>query len=141
MTTNGNPKTLANFINCLSRLEHNTYLLYQEIADKIEVPLVKSFLLQIALDSQKHSISLKGIAESIAKPEGNLKDCQKNTGGTWRMVDVILKGVKGKTRIVSGDFMKLAERLSVLDSVMGEEYYMFVQLKTLEFMIKEINQI
>jgi len=141
MTAIGNPKTLANFINCLSLLERNTYLLYQEIADKIEVPLVKSFLLQIALDSQKHSISLKGIAESIANPEGNLKDCQKNTGETWRMVDVILKDVKGKTRIVSGNFTKLAERLSVLESVMGEEYYMFVQLKTLEFMIKEINQI
>lgn len=141
MTTNNNPKTLANFINCLSLLEHNTYLLYQEIADKVEVPLVRSFLLQIAIDSRKHSEALKGIAESITKPEGNLKDCQKNIGETWRIVDVVLKDIKGKAKITSADLAKLAEKLSVLESVMGEEYYIFVQLKTLEFMIKEINKI
>ncbi|MCW4054870.1 MAG: hypothetical protein NWE84_08160 [Candidatus Bathyarchaeota archaeon] len=141
MTTNNNPKTLANFINCLSLLEHNTYFLYQEIANKVEVPLVRSFLLQIAIDSRKHSEALKGIAESITKPEGNLKDRQKNIGETWRIVDVILKDIKGKAKITSGDFAKLAEKLSVLESVMGEEYYIFVQLKTLEFMIKEIDKI
>jgi len=141
MTTNDNPKTFASFINCLSLLEHNTYLLYKDIADKVEVPLVRSFLLQIAIDSQKHSIALKGVAESIAKPEGNLKDCEKKIGETWHIVDTILKEVKAKTKIPSGDFPKLAERLTVLESVLGEEYYMFVQLKTLELMMKEINQI
>jgi rubrerythrin len=141
MTTDNNPKTLASFINCLSLLENNTYLLYENIADKIAVPLIKSFLLQIATDSKKHSIVLKGVAESIAKPEGNLKDCEKKIGETWRIVNIILKDVKGKTKIPSDDFPKLTEKLTVLESVMGEEYYMFVQLKTLEFMMKEINQI
>jgi rubrerythrin len=141
MTTNNDPKTLSSFINCLSLLENNTYLLYENIADKVEVPLIKSFLLQIATDSKKHSIALKGVAESIAKPEGNLKDCEKKIGETWRIVNIILKDVKGKTKIPLGDFPKLTEKLTVLESVMGEEYYMFVQLKTLEFMMKEINQI
>jgi hypothetical protein len=48
--------------------------------------------------------------------------------------------VKNKTKIPSGDFPKLAEKLTVLESVLGEEYCMFVQLKTLELMMKEINQ-
>jgi hypothetical protein len=87
MKTNNDPKTLASFINCLSLLENNTYLLYKDIADKVEVPLVRSFLLQIAIDSQKHSVALKGVAESITKPEGNLKDCEKKIGETWRIVN------------------------------------------------------
>jgi nanoRNase/pAp phosphatase (c-di-AMP/oligoRNAs hydrolase) len=36
---------------------------------------------------------------------------------------------------------QLAEKLEILESEMGEEYYQFVQLKTLKFMVKEINQI
>jgi rubrerythrin len=141
MTVNSDPKTLANFINCLSLLESNTYLLYKELADKVEAPLVQSFLLQIAIDSKKHSIALKGVAESIAKPDGKVKDCAKKIGESWRIVETLLKAVKGKKKIPSGDFQKLAEKLTVLESILGEEYYMFVQLKTLELMMKEINQL
>jgi rubrerythrin len=116
-------------------------LLYKDLAGKVEAPLVRSFLLQIAIDSQKHSIALKGVAESIAKPDGNSKDCQKKIGESWRIVETLLEDLKGKKKIPSGDFPKLAEKLAVLESVLGEEYYMFVQLKTLELMMKEINQI
>ena len=141
MTANDDPKTLAGLINCLSLLESNTYLLYKDLADKVEAPLVQSFLLQIAIDSQKHSIALRGVAQSIAKPDDNIKHCEKKTGEAWRIVETLLKDVKRKKKIPSGDFPKLAEKLTVLESVLGEEYYMFVQLKTLELMMKEINQI
>jgi rubrerythrin len=141
MKVGNDAKTLANLINCLSLLERNTYLLYNELADKVEAPLVSSFLMQIAIDSQKHSIALKGVADSVAKPDGNLKDCEKKIGDTWRIVEKLLKEVKGKKKIPSGDFPKLVEKLVVLESVLGEEYYMFVQLKTLELMMKEINQL
>jgi rubrerythrin len=141
MTKNNNPKTLANFINCLSLLENNTFLLYKNIADKVEEPLVRSFLLQIATDSKKHSITLKGVAESIAKPEGKLRDCEESISETWRIVDTLLREVKEKTKIPADDFPKLTEKLTVLESIMGEEYYMYVQLKTLELMVKQINQI
>ncbi len=141
MKVGSDAKTLANLINCLSLLERNTYLLYKELAEKVEAPLVSSFLLQIAIDSQKHSIALKGVADSVAKPDGNLKDCEKKIGNTWRIVEKLLKEVKGKKKIPSGDFPKLVEKLVVLESVLGEEYYMFVQLKTLELMMKEINQL
>ena len=141
MTVDSDPKTLASFINCLSLLETNTHLLYKELAEKVEAPLVQSFLLQIAIDSQKHSIALKGVADSIAKPDGNLKDCEKKIGESWRILETLLKDVKGRKKIPSGDFPKLAEKLAVLESVLGEEYYLFVQLKTLELMMKEINQL
>ena len=141
MTTNDNPKTLAGFINCLSLLEHNTYLLYKDLVDKVEAPLVNSLLLQIAIDSQKHSILLKGVADSIAKSDVSLKDCEKKIGESWRIVETLLKNVKGRTKIPSGDFPKLAKKLTILESVLGEEYYIFIQLKTLEVMMKEINQL
>jgi rubrerythrin len=77
MIKNNNPKTLASFIDCLSLLESKTSLLYTHLANAVDVPLVKSFLLQIATDSQKHAIVLKGIGESIAKPENKPKECEK----------------------------------------------------------------
>jgi rubrerythrin len=141
MTKNDNPKTLASFINCLSLLEDNAFLLYQALAAKVEAPLVKSFLLQIATDSHKHSIALKGVSESIAKPKGKPRECEKKIGETWRVIDVILREIESKERIPEGDLPQLVEKLVVLESVMGEEYYQFVQLKTLELMMKEINQI
>jgi rubrerythrin len=141
MTKNNGPKTLASFINCLSILENNAFILYKHLADKVEAPLVKSFLLQIATDSQKHSIALKGVGESIAKPKGKPKACEKKIGETWLVIDSLLREIEKKERIPDGDLPQLAEKLAVLENIMGEEYYQFVQLKTLEVMMKEINQI
>jgi rubrerythrin len=141
LTEKNDPKTLASFINCLSLLENNAFLLYKQLADKVEVPLVKSFLLQIAIDSQKHSIALKGVSESIAKLKGKPKECRKKIGETWRVTKALLRESEKKERIPEGDLPQLAEKLSVMESIMGEEYYQFVQLKTLELMMKEINQI
>ena len=141
MVKDNSPETLANFINCLSILENNTFLLYKDIAEKVEAPLVKSFLMQIAIDSQKHSVILKGVTESIAKPKSKTRDCEKKIGQSWQIVNDVFKGIKDTKKIPSGDFPKLIEKLTVLESIMGEEYYMFVQMKTLEILRKEINQI
>lgn len=35
---------------------------------------------------------------------------------------------------------ELSAKLKIFESIMDEEYYIFVQLKTLELMVKEINQ-
>ena len=98
MTKSNNPKTFASFINCLSLLENNTSLLYKHLADKVEVPLVKSFLLQIATDSQKHAIILKGIGETITEPQGKSNECQKKMGEFWRIVETILREIKRKSQ-------------------------------------------
>jgi hypothetical protein len=36
---------------------------------------------------------------------------------------------------------QLSEKLAYMESIMGEEYYVFVQLKTLQLMVNEINQL
>ena len=77
MTKSNDPKVLVGFINCLSVLEENAFLLYKAFSDKIEMPLVKSFLLSIAEDSHKHSMLLKGVARQHGKAKKNLKIARK----------------------------------------------------------------
>ena len=140
MTKNNDPKVLANFINCLSVIEEDTARLYNNLSARIAHPLLKSLLLSIAEDSKKHGTLLKGVADSIvviAKPS----NCEKNTGESWRLVANLSKEVDAKKSFSEEDMKELSQKLTYLESVMGEEYYMFVQLKTLEIMIKEINEI
>ena len=80
------PKPLADYIDYLSILESNTSLLYTTISGKVEMPLVKSLFKEIAIDSQKHSVILKGVSESIAHTKGAQKECEKKIGESWRMI-------------------------------------------------------
>jgi rubrerythrin len=76
LTKSNDPKVLVGFINCLSVMEENAFLLYKALSDKIELPLVKSFLLSIAEDSHKHPLLLKGVVDSMATQE-KPRDCAK----------------------------------------------------------------
>jgi rubrerythrin len=141
MTKNNDPKVLADFINCLSILENDTFHLYAALSEKIELPLVKSLLLAIAEDSLKHSTLLKGVAESITKTKETPKDCAKKTGEAWRLLANFSKKIAAKEKFSEEQMSQLSVKLAFLESIIGEEYYVFVQMKTLEFMMKEINQI
>lgn len=68
---------------CASILEEETSVLYKKIAERIQLPLVKSYLLHIAHDSQKHSTIFEGISESIGKSSSKPKDCEKKLGQIW----------------------------------------------------------
>jgi rubrerythrin len=121
-------------------MEQDTARLYSNLSAKIAHPLLKSLLLSIGEDSKKHGTLLKGVADSIAvipKPS----NCEKNTGDAWRLVASLNKEVDAKKTFSEEDMSELSQKLTYLESIMGEEYYMFVQLKTLEIMMKEINQI
>ena len=134
------PQTLADYIDCLSLLESSTSLLYNTIADKVELPLVKTLFKEIAIDSHKHSVILKGVSESIAHSEGAQKECEKKIGESWRVINRLQKEVSKINKINAEDLPELSAKLKIFESIMGEEYYIFVQLKTLDFMVKEINQ-
>jgi rubrerythrin len=134
------PRTISEYMNCLSILESETSLLYKNISDKIEIPLIKTLLKEIEMDSQKHSMLLKGVSESITQPKGNLKKCSKSSE-TLQTTERLLKEVAGIKKISSEDLTQLSQILETLESAMSEEYYMLVQMKTLQMMMKEINQI
>ena len=65
---------VADFLCCACILEERAYLLYKDLADKVNLPLINSLLLHIAYDSRKHSVILKGISKSIAKAKKTPKN-------------------------------------------------------------------
>lgn len=130
---------MASQLSCLSMLEYNTALLYKSLSEKTEIPLAKSLLLSIAQDSSKHSALLKGISDSLASTDVKIKDCAKNLGPIWQNVTTYLKEVIAKEENLS--LAELYEKLLTLESSIGEEYYVFVQMQTLQYMTKEINQL
>ena len=141
MTKSNDPKVLADFINCLGILENDTFLLYTALSNKIELPLVKSLLRAIAEDSLKHSTLLKGVAESITEAKETPKDCEKKTGEAWRLIANFTKEIAAKEKFSKEEMSQLWDKLAFFESIIGEEYYVFVQMKTLDLMMKEINQI
>lgn len=134
-------ENIADFLHCASVLEEKTHLLYKNLADKVDIPLVNSLLLHIAYDSQKHSAILKGISESIAKPKNPSKNCDKKLfGPTWTSIERLAEEIAREKRIPKENISSLVRKLMILESTVGEEYYILVQLKTLEYMTREIRE-
>ena len=135
-------ESIADFLHCASVLEERAYLLYKSLADKVNLPLVNSLMLHIAFDSRKHSVILKAISESIAKPKKQPKDCEKKLffGGTWTIIERLAGEIGRKERIPREHMSSLVEKLMLLESTVGEEYCILVQLKTLRYMTREIRE-
>jgi len=131
--------SIADFLLCASVLEEKTFRLYKSLSDKVEMPLVHSLLLYIAHDSQKHSAILKGIGESISKSE-KIPDCKKRFADTGSTIDRLQEEIAEEGKTNSSNVPSLVKKLTVLESTFGEEYYSLVQLKTLEYMEKEIRE-
>ena len=134
------PKVMSNYLHCLSFLEENVSILYGNLSEIVELPLIKSLLLSISRDSSKHSELLKGVAYSISDSKKKPKDCAKGLGEVWGLVSKCLDTVSGK-EIGKLPFPELFLMLSNLESSLGEEYHIFVQMKTLQLMGKDINQL
>jgi hypothetical protein len=132
-------KAVSSYLNCLSLLEHNTSLLYESLSEKTEIPLGKSLLLSVAQDSSKHSVLLKGIADSVLVTNVKTIDCEKNLGPIWLIVNNCLKEVT-KKEVGDLSFEDLDENLTALESSMGEEYYLFMQMETMQHLTEEIKQ-
>lgn len=134
------PKAIAELLHCLSAFEENIYQLYGDIASKTEMPFIRSLFEQISIDSHKHSVILRGISEGIAVTKTNLKECEKKMGETWKRLAITQKEIAKIGRINDQNLPWLTEKLAHFESAMGEEYFIFIQLKTLHLLVKEINQ-
>ena len=132
---------LARYVHCLSILEDKTSLLFGSLSERVDTPLIKSLLLSISKDSSKHSLLLKGIADSISDSKQDPKDCAKKLGEVWIILSNYFKEVNKEERISESDFSELLSKLDDLESSFGEEYYMFVQMKTLQRMAGMINKL
>jgi len=133
-------ESLADILQYASILEEEAYWLYKNLADKVEVPLVRSLLLSIAYDSQKHSTIFRGISESVGKRIRSRRDYEKRLGETLTTIDHLKSEIAKKEKISCEDFSALVKDLTTLESTIGEEYFTLVQVKTLLFMTKEIRE-
>jgi len=136
-------ESVADFLRCAGILEERAYLLYKSLADKVNLPLINSLLLHIAFDVRKHSVILKGISESIVKQKKQPRGCEKKLffGGTWTAIERLAEEIARKERIPREHMPSLLEKLMLLESTVAEEYYILVQLKTLQYMTREIREI
>jgi rubrerythrin len=132
-------KKMAVYLGCLSMLEYKAFLLYRSLSEITDNPLAKSLLLSIAQDSSKHSTLLKGIGSSIANLEVKTNDCAENLGQIWLTVTNYLNEAKNK-KVSELSLADLYEKLIPLESDLGEEYYILVQMQTMKHLTKEINE-
>ena len=77
--------SIADYLNCQSILESQTSLLYGVLSDKVEIPLIKTLLKEIDLDSKKHALLLKGVSESINQSKSNQQVLDKGKNMIQRM--------------------------------------------------------
>ena len=124
---------IADSLSCDSVFEKRTYTLYKNLADRVDLPFVKSLLLHIAYDSQKHSAILNGISQSIGGSKVKAKDCGKRLSKSWMVIDDVSYEIANEKSLVES-LPSLTKKLSLLESAMGEEYYTLVRMKTLQQM-------
>ncbi|MGB8780009.1 MAG: ferritin-like domain-containing protein [Candidatus Bathyarchaeia archaeon] len=125
---------------CDSVFEEGTYLLYKNLADRMDPPFIKSLLLHIAYDSRKHSAILNGISQSIGGSRVKAKDCEKRLSISWTVIDDISHEIANEKKAVVESLSSLAKKLSLLESAMGEEYYALARMKTLQRMTELIRE-
>ena len=131
---------IADSLWCDSVFEERTYLLYKNLADSVDLPFIKSLLLHIAYDSQKHSAILTGISQSIGESKVKTKDCEKRLRASWTVIDDISNEIANEKKTLAESLPSLAKKLSLLESSMGEEYYALARMKTLQAMTDLIRK-
>ncbi len=139
MKSQKNADDVANYLYCLSVLEEKAAIVYMSLAQKIEWPLVKSMVLQVTYDSQKHSAVLHGLAQGISPSVKSPKTCAKNLKPTLELISSVAKEIARKEKITELDFTSIEDQLTTLESVFGEEYSMILDLDTLRRMSVKIS--
>jgi rubrerythrin len=134
---------VADFLYCACILEERAYLLYKNLADKVDFPLINSLLLHIAYDSRKHSVILKGIIKSVAKAKKIPKNREKELffGESWTAIEHLVREIDEKERIPKEHLSSLIHKLMILESTVADKYYCLVQLKALRYIAREISEI
>ena len=141
MKLHKNADDVANYLYCLGVLEKNAAYLYMSLAEKMEWPLVKSMILQIAYDSQKHSAVLQGIVQSISASKKKPESCANNLKHALDSISSVSKEISRKGKITELDFASIEGELTVLESVFVEEYSVMIDLETLRLMSRKICEV
>ena len=141
MSRENDLKEIVNSLKCLIVFENKTWLLYQNLAERIDSALIKSLLLHISLDSQKHSTVLKGIAINMPKTNWTPADLPKKMGETWRSMDDFQVELSDVEIIPEEALVELLDQLTSLETQLAEEYDLLVQINTLELFSEQLSKI
>ncbi len=137
MADSGNLKFTSSHLDCLSLLEGNTAVLYTALADRVTLFSAKSILLEAAADSQKHSMLLRDAGEKLAKTNAKSKGYGK-IDEVFNVTYKIYKEIIAKEEISPEETLALAEKLSILEKILGEKY-LFMQERTQKLKEKQLN--
>jgi len=131
-------KKIAQYLRCSSILEENVATAYKSFANKTENSLIKPLLLFISYDSLKHSKTLRKLSQNITKTESTTEQCEIILGKAWKnAVTQAHREMLKKERITDQELASLIDKMINLESFLGEEYLMILQLKTLELAAKD----
>jgi rubrerythrin len=134
------PKDIAAFLYCSSNLEERVFSLYRNMSERTDNQVTRSSFIYIAYDSLKHSVIMKGIAQTISPSAPKTEDCENKLKQVWTQVSALSEEMTDKNKLMDTDLPDLMHRLAGLENSFSEEYFVLVQLKTFQFMAKEISQ-
>jgi len=74
----------------------------------------------------------------LAKKVG---DCEGELGVVWKKIASLSEEISKEEKLDDKKLFSLTNRLADFENIVGEEYVTLIQLKVLEFMVKEIPKI
>jgi len=131
-------KEISGLLYCTSLLESKTASMYERLAARTPLSLIRSLLMQMAHDSRKHADIFKGIFEEFKPEDKPTQDCERRLSQIWSVPDSFSKKIQNA--LSESDLLEIVQKLVPFETRMGEEYYVFVQAQTLTFMAKQIEQ-
>src|SRR4030043_1247041 len=105
------PKDIAAFLYCSSNLEGPAFSLYRNMAEKTGNQLTRSSFIYIAYDSLKHSVIMKGIAQTISQSAPKTEDCENKLKQVWTQITALSEEMAGKNKLNDADVPDLMHRL------------------------------
>ncbi len=135
-------ESLTNSAKCFIVLENKTASLYEDLAEKAnEVPLVRSLLYQISMDSKKHSSTLKGIVLSLPKTNWKPNELPKEISEAWHNIDAFQAELSDLEDLPEDSITSLTGQLFKIESLMHETYDALMQYETMDLMSKEMGKV
>jgi hypothetical protein len=138
----GKANDLLGFMNslkCLIVFEKKTCSLYEDVAEGVNSPLIKSLLLYISLDCQKHSTVLRGISLSMPRNSWKPAELPKATSEALRSIDAFQIELSNVSAIPKGNMSSLCAQLTSLADSLAAEYNSLLQLNILECLSMELS--
>ncbi len=132
--------SLLNNLRYLALFEKKAYSLYEDISERLEVPLAKAFMTGISLDSRKHAISLKAITANMPKDRPKNIDLPKEMKEAWDSIDAFQIELSKVDTMNSEEMAYLCTQLNSLETSLASEYGDLLEFKALEAMYRELNR-